>query len=72
MGDTLSIQITPGMRRQLATLCKRQNRRISEVVREALRAYLAVERFRELRARTLPRAAAHGFLTDEDVFRAVS
>jgi hypothetical protein len=33
---------------------------------------VAVARFRELRARTLPLAEAQGLLTDEDVFRAVS
>ncbi len=53
-------------------LCKRQNRPVSDVAREALRRYLAVERFRALRHRALPLAEAQGLLTDEDVFKLVS
>jgi Arc/MetJ-type ribon-helix-helix transcriptional regulator len=44
----------------------------SEVVREALRRYLAQLRFAQLRRREMPFAAAHGYLTDEDVFNKVS
>jgi hypothetical protein len=42
------------------------------VVRESLRRYLAAERFRALRKKTLPFAEAQGFLTDDDVFKAIS
>jgi len=33
---------------------------------------VAVERFQKLRKKTLPFAEAEGFLTDEDVFKAIS
>jgi len=72
MGDSLSIRIPPALRRELERLCKRQKRPISDVAREALRRYLAVERFRALRNRSLPLAEAQGLLTDEDVFKLVS
>ena len=45
---------------------------VSDVVRTAIRRYLAIERFRSLRAKVLPFAEAQGFLTDEDVFKALS
>jgi hypothetical protein len=44
----------------------------SEIARQALERQLAVTRFRELRAKTVPFAEAQGLLTDEDVFREIS
>lgn len=44
----------------------------SEIVREALVKHLNVRRFRQLRKKILPFAEAQGFLTDEDVFKAIS
>ncbi|MGC9453980.1 MAG: CopG family ribbon-helix-helix protein [Phycisphaerae bacterium] len=71
MGN-LTIRIPDELRRQLEGLCRRQNRSASEVVRDSLRRYLAAEKFRTLRGRALPFAEAQGFLTDEDVFKAIS
>lgn len=68
----LSIRLPAALRRELDRLCKRENIRASDVAREALRRYLAVERFRSLRRRAVPLAEARGLLTDEDVFRAIS
>jgi predicted transcriptional regulator len=72
MAENLSIRIPPALRREVERLARRQKRPVSEVAREALRRYVAVERFRALRNRTLPLAEAQGLLTDEDVFRAIS
>jgi predicted transcriptional regulator len=72
MRDSLSIRIDPSLRRELQRVCKREKRRASDVAREALRAYLAVRELRQLREKLRPRAEAAGFLTDEDVFKAVS
>jgi len=41
----------------------------SDLVREAVKRYLAVAEFRSLRARLVPQAQAQGIHTDEDVFR---
>jgi predicted transcriptional regulator len=71
MGN-LTIRTPDDLRKQLQELCERQNRPASEVVRDSLRRYIAAEEFRALRRRTLPFAEARGFLTDEDVFRAIS
>jgi len=46
--------------------------RVSDIVRESLRRYIAAERFRAIRRKTLPFSEAQGLLTDEDVFKALS
>jgi len=48
------------------------NKPVSDVVRESIRRYVAIEKFRAIRRKVLPFAEAQGFLTDEDVFKAIS
>lgn len=72
MKETFTIRIPAKLRRELEQLAKRTRRPASEIAREALRRYMAAERFRVLREKTLPLAEAQGILTDEDVFRIVS
>jgi predicted transcriptional regulator len=69
---TLTIRLPDDLRRELLRLSKERRRPAGEIVRDSLRRYLAVERFRALRERTLPFAEAQGLLTDEDVFKIVS
>ena len=69
---TLTIRLSEKLERELTRLAKRTGRAKSELVREALRKQLAVERFRELRRQAMPYAEAASYLTDEDVFRDVS
>ena len=69
---TLTIRLDDKLERELARLAKRTDRSMSEVAREALRRYLSSQRFRALRGKAMPYAAAAGYLTDEDVFRDVS
>ncbi|MCC7205101.1 MAG: ribbon-helix-helix protein, CopG family [Phycisphaeraceae bacterium] len=68
----LNIRIPDKLRRELEKLSRRQDRPVSEVVRESLRRYVAIEKFHALRSKTLPLAEAQGLLTDEDIFKAVS
>jgi Arc/MetJ-type ribon-helix-helix transcriptional regulator len=70
--SNLSIRIPESVKKELRRFCKRRGKSASEVTRDSLRRYMAVEEFRELRAKTLPYAKAQGYLTDEDVFRAIS
>lgn len=72
MSGNISFRLPDDLRRDLARLAKRQKRPASEIAREALRRYMAVEEVRDLRRRLRPYAEAQGFLTDEDVFKAVS
>jgi predicted transcriptional regulator len=70
--SNLTIRIPESLKQDLEKLCRQQQRPVSEVVRESLRRYIAAEKFQALRKRTLPFAEAEGYLTDEDVFRAIS
>ncbi|HSN16142.1 MAG TPA: ribbon-helix-helix protein, CopG family [Anaeromyxobacteraceae bacterium] len=67
---TLTVRLSVALRRDLDRLARQRGRPAGELVRDSLERYLAIERFRALRAKTLPRAAERGFLTDEDVFKA--
>ena len=69
---TLTIRLDPALRGALARVSRRLRRTRSEVAREALRRQLRVLEFELVRAKVLPRAGARGFLTDEDVFDAMS
>ena len=70
--NTLTIRLPDELRDDLRRLSQEQSKPISDIVRESIRRYVAVERFRALRRKALPFAEAQGFLTDEDVFRAIS
>lgn len=70
--STLTIRLDAKLDKALERIAKRTGRTKSEIARKALERQVAVVRFRELRAKTLPFAEAQGLLTDEDVFRAIS
>lgn len=69
---TLTIRLPDRLRCDLEKLSKERGRAAGEIVRDSLRRYLAIERFRSLRERALPFAEAQGLLTDEDIFKTVS
>jgi predicted transcriptional regulator len=68
----ITLRIPPDLQRQLQKLCRQQGRSASDVVRESLRRYVIAEQLRQTREALRPFAEASGFLTDEDVFKAVS
>jgi len=70
--NTLTIRIPDELKADLQRISRQQKKPVSDVVRESLRRYIAVERFRAVRKRVLPFAEAQGFLTDEDIFKAIS
>lgn len=70
--STLTLRIPDDLKAQLDALSRQQQRPASELVRESLRRYLAHEELQLMRDKLRPYAEAHGFLTDEDVFKAVS
>jgi len=70
--NTLTIRLPDDLRADLQKLSQEQNKPVSDIVRESIRRYVAVERFRALRRKVLPFAEAQGFLTDDDVFKAIS
>jgi predicted transcriptional regulator len=69
--NTITIRLPNELRSDLQKLSQEQNKPVSDLVRESIRRYVAVEKFRALRKKVLPFAEAQGFLTDDDVFRAI-
>ena len=69
---TLTIRMDDELSALLDTVTKRSGRNRSEIAREALRRQLRVTRFDNLRKRVMPFAEARGYLTDDDIFAAVS
>ena len=72
MSATLSIRIDDVLERELTAAAAAAHRPKGDIVREALRRQLALTRFRALRESITPLAEQSGFVTDEDVFKAVS
>jgi predicted transcriptional regulator len=70
--NTLTIRLPDDLRADLKKISREQSKPVSDLVRESIRRYIAVEKFRALRRKVLPFAEAQGFLTDEDVFKAIS
>ena len=72
MSAALSIRIDDALERELTQAALAAHRPKGDIVREALRRQLALTRFRSVRNELLPLAERNGFLTDEDVFKAIS
>ena len=70
--NTLTVRIPTDLRSELRGISQEQRKPVSDLVRESIRRYVAIERFRALRKKALPFAEAQGFITDEDVFKAIS
>lgn len=70
--NTLTIRIPDKLRADLKKISREQKKPVSDVVRDSVRRYVAIEKFRALRKKVLPFAEAQGFVTDEDVFKAIS
>lgn len=67
MNRVLNIRIPEDIRAELLAVGEEEHVSLSSLVRQSLREFLAVRRFRRLRGKVLPFAAARGLLTDEDV-----
>lgn len=69
MNRPITVRLPEDMRKLLESISKSENIRVSDLVRESIRKYISIYRFRKLRNRVLPFAEAQGLLTDEDIFR---
>ncbi len=72
MRATLTISLPEEISMGLATLVRRSGKSRSQVVQDALRKQIAIERFKDLRERLVPKGRKAGFATDEDVFVDIS
>jgi predicted transcriptional regulator len=70
--SAVTIRLEPDLQKLLDKVCKHSGRTRSDVLREALKRQLSVLRFEQLRRQVMPLAEARGYLTDEDVFKAIS
>ena len=70
--DTLTIRLPEDLKAELQRISENEDKPVSDIVRESLRRYIAVTKFRALRRRVLPFAEAQGLMTDEDIFEALS
>ncbi len=69
MKQILTIRIPSNLKRELEKLSKTEERPVSDLVRDSLKRYVAIRRFRQLRKTVLPLAEAEGILTDQDVIK---
>ena len=72
MRESISISLPEDLKTELDRATEAEGISRSDLVREALREYLFIRRFRRLRQELMPYAEAQGIYTDEDVFRIVS
>ena len=70
--NAITVRIPDELKSELQQISEFTQRPVSDLVRESVRRYVAVERFRQLRTKTMGFAEAQGFLTDEDVFDRLS
>jgi predicted transcriptional regulator len=70
--SAVTIRMESDLQRLLDRICKQSGRTRSDIVRDALKRQLSILRFEQLRRQVLPFAEARGYLTDEDVNKAVS
>ena len=71
MRESISISLPEDLKAELDEAGRVEGVSRSDVVREAVREYLFIKRFRALRQELIPYAEAAGVFTDEDVFRSV-
>ena len=71
MDKIITIRIPEELDKDLLMISKEEDKPISRLVRESLRRYIKIYRFRKLREKVLPFAEAQGLLTDEDIFKII-
>jgi len=72
MRTRFTVSLPKEIARELEALVKRSGKSRNQVVEDAVRRQVAIERFRGLRERLISKARKAGFHTDEDVFAAIS
>jgi predicted transcriptional regulator len=69
---SLTVRLDDDLEQELQAVCAETGRSRGEIVRDALRRQLQLMRFDRLRRQALPYGEAAGWLTDDDVFAAIS
>ena len=69
MNQSITIRIPDELKKDLNKVSINEEKPVSDIVRESIKMYVSLRRFRMIRKKILPFAEAEGILTDEDVFR---
>lgn len=69
MKNPITIRLPEDLRKTLQEISRQEHVPVSDIVRESLRKYISIHRFRQLRNKVLPFAEAQGLLTDENIFK---
>ena len=72
MRSVLSVSLPKKMAAELDSLAKETGRNKSDIVKESLGEFLWEKKLCRMKKRLRPKAKKAGFLTDDDVFKAVS
>ena len=72
MRSVLSVSLPDKMAVELDGFARETGRNKSDIVKESLGEFLWENRFRRIKKRLSPKAKAAGFITDDDVFKAIS
>ena len=72
MDTVITIRLDADLQRRLDDVCERSGRTRSDVVRDAIKRQISLIQFEQMRRDVLPFAEARGYVTDEDIFDAVS
>ncbi len=69
MKKPITVRLPDDLRKELQEISASEDIPVSDIIRESIRKYISIHRFRRLRGRVLPFAEAQGLLTDEDIFK---
>jgi hypothetical protein len=69
MKQSLTVNLPPKLRKDVARAAKEEGISASDYVRKAIADRLLLDAFEDLRRKLIPKAQAMGIYTDEDVFR---
>jgi predicted transcriptional regulator len=72
MRSVLSVSLPAKMAAELDILARKTGRNKSDIVKESLGEFLWEKRFSQMKKRLIPKAKKAGFVTDDDVFKAIS
>lgn len=71
MEKIITIRIPDELDIELIRISKEQDRPVSSLVRDSLKQYIKIYRFRRLREKLMPFAEAQSLLTDEDIYEKI-
>ena len=72
MRSVLSVSLPEKMAAELDAIAKDTGRNKSDIVKESLGEFLWEHRFHRMKKHLIPKVKAAGYVTDDDVFKAIS